>query len=340
MPSVDRPDLDEFLSALNGFLEKQTTPQDPSYLRFLEIFCRSVGSSEGHLLKINTAGQLESVLAYGLPEGFTTDFNKAKETETKPCPLDHAFQKEEVVALVELKPGPLVPEWFLKLMTQYDYKSLVAVPLLGHNHPVGILCAYYHDFCLFDQGTLDRLMGIGRMVGAATEKSEVAGQAALNHVQDKTMDEFLHFLISKSFGKLDVFTKLKQMVMKAFSPGGLICGSLRMTNGALALTVVEGENVPTSLISRRLVLPPLLQKKLLSGKWVKNPTALPRAEWGELESIFPGASPHLLCEPLLWQGKMQGAVVVWRSDELDFSEQDQVLLQRLASISALALNCE
>lgn len=334
---MDRPDLDEFLSALNGFLEKQTTPQDPGYLRFLEIFCRSVGSSEGHLLKSNHAGQLESVLAYGAPPEFGDEFNRLKQDDNKPSPLDESFLDQKVVALVELKSGPYVPEWFLKLMKKYEYKSLVAVPLVGHNKPVGILCAYYHDFCLFDQGTLDRLMGIGRMVGAATEKSEVAGQVEQHHAKDKTIDDFLRSLRSKTYEKLEVFTSLKSALSKNFGNIALMCGPVRPVNGALSLTVVDGEKIPGSLISKRLVLPSVVQKKLTTGAWPKNPGLLTPPEWGELQSLFNGKKTKLMCSAIGWQAKLLGAILVWRFDGDDFGEDDQILLERVAGIAALAL---
>ncbi len=337
---MDRPDLDEFLSALNGFLDKQTTPQDPGYLRFLEIFCRSVGSSEGHLLKTNPSGQLESVLSYGVAPEFSDEFNKTKALGEELCPLDESFLQEKVVALVELKPGPLVPDWFMKLMKKYQFKSLVAVPLLGHNKPVGILCAYYHDFCLFDQGTLDRLMGIGRMVGAATEKSEVAGRVEQHTAKDKTIDEFLAVLRSKAFGKLDVFSLLKNVLKKNFGNIALICGTVRSVGGALALTVVDGEKVPTSLISRRLALPAVVQKKLTTGTWVKNPAALSPVDWGDLQTLFGEKKPKLIAAGIGWQSKLLGAILVWRLDDGEFGDEDQILLERLAGISALALNCE
>jgi hypothetical protein len=69
LPSTSRPDLDEFLSALGGFLDKQTSPQDPSYLRFLSMFCRSVGAAEGHFLR--TEGRiLSSAVSFGLGRTF------------------------------------------------------------------------------------------------------------------------------------------------------------------------------------------------------------------------------------------------------------------------------
>lgn len=337
-PSVERPDLDEFLSALNGFLEKQTTPRDPSFLRFLEIFCRSVGSGEGHILKSTPTGDLESVMSFGISADFDTEFNEAKKNNREPSPLEEAFREQKVVAIVELKKGPDMPDWFMKLMNKHQFKSLVAVPLLGHSETVGILCAYYHDVCLFDQGTLDRLMGIGKMVGTATEKSVVAGRVEMHDAKEKAADEFLQQLTAEPFGKLEVYGMLRKMIVKGLDPVSLICGPIRSTGATPSLTIVDGEKIPPAVISRRVNLPPLIVKKFITGEWVTPPASASVADWGDLATLFKGKVSRILCQAVTWQGKSLGAVIAWRSEGDAFNADDEVLLMRLCSIASLALN--
>ena len=337
-PSVERPDLDEFLSALNGFLDKQTTPTDPGYLRFLEIFCRSVGSSEGHILKSNPSGSLESVMSYGVGPDFDKDFNRVNQNASGGSPLDEAFSQQKVVAIVELKPGPGTPDWFMKLMNKYEYKSLVAVPLLGHTKPVGILCAYYKDFCLFDQGTLDRLMGIGKMVGTATEKSMVAGLVQSNDAKEKVADDFLQLLTTKGFMKMDVYKYLRTIITKLFAPVSMICGPIHSDSGPLLMTVADGEGIPSSTVTQRVAIPNAVQKKLESGQWPKTPAQLSGSDWGALAPSIQSPNLQMLCRPILWRGQLQGAVLVWRTSGEPFQEADDILFARLVAIASLALN--
>ena len=335
---MDRPELDEFLSALNGFLDKQTTPQDPSYQKFLEIFCRSLGAGEGHLLKATSGRGLESVVSYGIGPEFDVEFNSAHAAGgNQASPLDRAFAEQKVVAIVEIRRDGNYPAWFLDLMTRHEFKSLVAVPLLGAAKTVGILCAYYHDVCLFDQGTLDRLLVIGRMVGAATEKSVAAGRVESYGAKEKAIDEMLHQLLLQPFNKIQVFGLLSRIAGAPLQVSGLICGPLRWNGPQALMTVADGSGIPASLISQRCALPAIVGQALASKPDATTLSMRPD-EWsglGPLSEIKAGA---VVCAPLIWQGQVQAGVVAWKPDGQSFEDDDGLLLARLAGIASLALN--
>lgn len=337
MSATTQPDLEEFLSALNGFLEKQTAAKNPSYLRFLEIFCRTVGAGVGHLLKSDERGQLDSVISFGLDSSFDEEFNEAHAGGISDCPLDMAFHQKRVVAIVEMDKEPGIPPWFRALMDRYQFKSLVAVPLLGQHNPVGILCGYYRDVCLFDQGTLDRLLVMGRMVGAATEKSQVVEQVHARGKKEKVLDHFLSVLSAKPFNNLQLFTLLSKVVRHAFEPLGAVCGTIKKTQDGHVLTIISGIAIPAAAISHKFLVPSFLEKKLLTGQWPKNFVSAALKDWGSLAPLVDGSAYRVLCQPMIWQAKLQGTIVAWRSQNAPFSKQDELLLNRLAGIASIAL---
>ena len=259
---VDRPDLDEFLSALNGFLDKPSSgvtsssaapgAKDPSHLRFLEIFLRSVGSSEGHLLHATDQDGLRSATTFGIRPTFEKEFNELMSKKDRDLtPLDAAYRDQQVVAVVEVKRGlGILPE-FLELMARYDFKALIAVPLMGQRRAVGLLCAYYRDVCLFDRNTMDRLMTIGRMVGAATEKSVAAGRMASLDEHEKAVDDYLAAITRDPLTRVHVYELLAHATAKALHSSGLMCGPLHMDEKSLSLTVSDGAGIPASAIGQR-----------------------------------------------------------------------------------------
>lgn len=334
----NRPDLKEFLSALNGFLDKEPETRDPGYLRFLEIFCRSVGAGEGHLLRSEgNGGALTSLLSFGMPD-FDREFNESHAKSPVPTPLDVAVERKDVVAIVELKPGPDVPPWFLELMDRRGFKSLVAVPLLSQNKPVGALCAYYRDVCLFDQGTQDQLLVMGRMVGSAMESPSAAPAALPASRDERPLDDFLSELIEKPFSKIQVYSMLAARVAEALSPINVVCGPVRKIGDDYALTVADVANVPSTIISRRYALPPFLQRRLRTGEWGgKNPNTILLNEWGELEAIVSGTVFKTICAPISWKNQLVGAMIGWRVEGPDFDGRAEALVGRLARIAALAL---
>lgn len=348
---VNRPDLEEFLSALNGFLEVQAavpaasaSSSDQNFSRFLDIFCRSVGSADGHLLVPNE-GALYSVLSCGLksPTGqrasFDEQFNELsqnfRETLT---PLDVAFEKQRVVAIVELKKSDKIPEWFSKLMERFGCKSLIAVPLINRKKATGLLCAYYRDACLFDQGTIDRLSVMGRMIGSATNSSSQNGAA--NEARRETVRTFLNKLITQPFTKVQLFHLLNETVVKTLSPLGAICGTVRSQGTGHAVSVVAGHSLPSSVISQRLPLPDFLEAKMTTGQWPLEAQAVPSRQF-ELWAPFVKASRvAVLAEPIRWHNRILGLVTVWRAEDEPFQKEDELFLQDITNIASLALNTQ
>ncbi len=337
--SALQPDLEEFLSALNGFLSKQTSPSDPGNIRFLEIFFRTVKSDKGHLLKITDGGILKSLVSYGMGPKFDEEFNKANaESATEPSPLDMAFREKEALAIVDMAKDPDVPPWFSALMKKHNFISLVAVPLMGVHKPLGILCAYYNDVCLFDRATLGHLMMIGRMVGGATEKSLAADRVESHGEKEKVADHFLKILISKNFSKIQVYSLMAKIYSECVNVSGLVCGPLTKTTEGLTMTIAAGVALPTSVISSQVVLPPFLATKFLAGVVPDVATSHPRREWADMEKLVAVSSAVELSKPLAWQNKTEGAIIAWRSGGQKFDEEDDLLLGRLAAIASLALH--
>jgi hypothetical protein len=252
--------------------------------------------------------------------------------------LDVSFQKKKVVALVELKRGADCPGWFMDLMEKKGFKSLVAVPLLGQTKPVGILCAYYSDVCLFDKGTLDRLLVIGRMVGAATEKSLAVDRIQSHGAKEKVLDQFLRYLLAGAVNKQQLLGTLKKILVDSLSPTGLVCGMLQKEGDILTLTILDGQGIPMASMSKSFDLPPILKKKLLTGKWDSDPAAVSTQTMGSLAPLMKGGSLKILCEPFLWQNKLLGMILVWRAVGPLFDDDDALLLNRLAGLTSLALH--
>ncbi len=336
---VERPALDEFLSALNGFLEqKNDLPPDPSHLRFLEIFCRSVGSAEGHLLRYVDGKGLETVVSCGLSEKFVERFHETSlEPAREPSPLDSAFRDQQVMAVVDFKRGSGAPMWFMDVMAAHKFKALVAVPLIGQQRAVGVLCAYYRDICLFDQGTLDRLMTIGRMVGTAMEKSIAAGADVIDR-SDPVIDAYLKILTTQPIKKAHVFEALAKVLAKTLAPSGIIAGPLRFSGSELSLTVAEAAGIPPTMVGPSFAVPPFLAQRLLLGQANKLSGGIPFEEWGALRPMLTSKAVAAVCQPVVWQKQPVAAVIAWRSEKKPFTESDEALLARLSSITALALH--
>ena len=333
----DRPDLDEFLSALGGFLEKPAAPNDPGYLRFLEIFSRSVGASEGHLLRFMGANGLESVISFGMKGDFNEEYNETRaHAGPLPAPLDEAARLREAVAIVDLQKEKGVSPWFMKMMERHGFQSLVAVPLLGQSQTVGVFCAYYHDVCLFDRHTLDHLMMIGRMVGIATERSVQIGQGKPSQQRDEIIDRFLLMTISKPLSKLQIFQLLSTSAADGFQ--GMVCGPSRRINDRLELSVAAGLGVPASTVSGRFVLSASLEKCVVNGMEGDVIPVFKRDQCGDLKSLMNGDSVKVFCSPITWQKKIQGAVIGWKPADASFETGEVLFLNRLCRLASLALN--
>lgn len=345
---MDRPDLDEFLGALSGFVgKKNASPtQDPTYFRFLEIFCRSVGSSEGHLLQYTEGKGLRSVVSSGLPKDFDRLFNDqiARAPENEPSPIHRAHRDQQVTAVVEIKKDAGMPVWFLEFMRKVSFKALVAVPLLGQTRSVGVLCAYYRDVCLFDQGTLERLMTIGRMVGTAIENSGAGGSnelasppSIMSASSGSAIDDFLAMLMPQIITQTHVYEALAKSAGKGLSVAGIVCGPLRISAGDLLFTAADGAGVPSATLSKRFTVPPLLGQSILVGKGAFRKSPVATSDLGALQPIVAGKSVSMICQPIVWRKQSQAAVIAWRGEDNPFTETDEQQLARLSGISSLTL---
>ena len=101
------------------------------------------------------------------------------------------------------------------------------------------------------------------------------------------MDQFLKALTSQSFSKIQIYNWLAQFSKKALGAKGIICGPVKKSSAGYSLTVASGEGIPSSAISHRYVLPPLLEKALLS-KSQKTNQGKQMSEWGALEPFLQG----------------------------------------------------
>ncbi|MCG3205008.1 MAG: hypothetical protein KCHDKBKB_01725 [Elusimicrobia bacterium] len=339
---MDRPDLDEFLGALNGFLNKRNNndlpDEDSSYARFLEIFCRSVGSSEGHLLEQSGNKGLQTLVSCGLSPEFNQKFNQEESLSTRePSPLDIAFRDKQVVAVSEIKPGVGLAPWFLNVMSTHQFKSFIAVPLLGQNRAMGVLCAYYKDVCLIDQGTMDRLMTIGRMVGSAMESSQGGGGGSASGQNLSPIDQFLEQLHARALSEPQVHAALLQVLVKFLSPAGMLSGSLNLTPSGLFLVALAGTGVPPQAIQNSVEVPRFLAESLLLNNKAQSQSSVSGEVWGALRPWVTGQSQSVLSQPIIWDKKPKAAVLVWRSDTKPFNEVEVLAVERLASIASLVL---
>lgn len=332
------PDLQEFLSALNGFLSKPVTASDPGYVRFLEIFFRTVKASKGHLLKRSETGVLQSVLSFGLTPDFDREFNSIHQRyPAHPCPLDWAYKREEAVAIVDFKREKDIPQWFMQFMAKEGFSSLVAVPLMGAVGPVGILCAYYEDICLFDEGTLNHLMMMGRMVGGASEKSIQAASAQEFGERERWLDEYLHALTTELMGSVEIYSQLTKMTQQGLQVNGVVAGPVNTTSGRMLMTPVAGKGATHDFSPKGIPLVPFLIERIKQTEWVRDPDEVDPAQLGEMARFIPENSVTVIIRPLLWGGQIRGAVLAWRLGGPAFEKNDFQLLSRMAAVTSLAL---
>lgn len=337
----DRPDLEEFLSALDGFLDKKSLAENPGLLRFLEVFCRSIGANEGHFLRPAEQGGLQSLVSFGMKDTFNDEFNKAQAAgANEPSLMEETFRRREVVAVTDLQKMPNVPSWFRQLMNQNNFMSLVAVPLLGQARPVGIFCAYYHDVCLFDQHSLDHMMMIGRMVGAAIERSSGAGQPESQERREKALDRFLETVTDEGGPPVRVFQLLAEAVSESLQLKGALCGPLRINDNMLVLTVAAGKNIPESAVSKRFVVPPLVAKRMTGENPGEEALPVGKEDMGELRDIIQETPIRPVACPIFKEKKLSGAVVGWRDPATPLQKEEGIFLSRLCRIASLALHLD
>jgi hypothetical protein len=208
---------------------------------------------------------------------------------------------------------------------------------MGQRRAVGLLCAYYRDVCLFDRNTIERLMTIGRMVGAATEKSVAAGRTASLDEHEKSVDDYLTALTRDPLTRMHIYGLLSNTTAKALRVSGLMCGPLHINEASLSLTIADGTGIPATSIGQRFALPASFAQQLLLGEGSKPGAIFPAAEWGAMRSLMSGSAVSVLCQPIVWRKKAEGALLAWRNEQRIFSAEDAVLLKRLASVTSLAL---
>lgn len=301
------------------------------------MFCRSVGATEGHFLRKIPDGTLTSMVSFGLGRNFDEEFNQVHSTSGSLCPQDEAFEKKEVVAIVELQKDDSVPDWFMELMNQHHLKSLVAVPLLGQTGVIGILCAYYKDICLFDQNTMDHLMMIGRMVGAATEKSAEAERAGVLGAKDKMMDKYLDALAGSNLSSVQIFQLLVQFVAKVVPFTAVLGGPARKTSDGISITLAAVAGLPSSILAERYDLPPFVVRALQTTPKSDLPMMVPK-DWGMLAPLLKKQSAKPICLPLMWKKKLIGVLLGWSHEPVSLNPDDMLLLSRLTKITALGLS--
>ncbi|MCB4757286.1 MAG: GAF domain-containing protein [Elusimicrobia bacterium] len=336
---LSRPDLQEFLSTLSGFLDKRADAAELSYLPFLDIFCRSIGASEGHFLQPVDDGVLLSRVAFGFKDDFNDEFNKARRLKPQDkSPCDEAFHQKQVMAVVDVKKEPRLPEWFVKILNRHGFVSLVAVPLIGPTQVAGVFCAYYHDVCLFDQHTRDQMKVIGRMMGAAAEKPTAAPPDVSLGEADLILDQLLETVAEKPFTKFQLFELIAQSAVDGLKLEGVVCGPVRKTGDTYAMTVAAGVRVPESWITTRVDLPPFLVKHMMKTEPEEPFPLMKRADGGVFKSLFHDDPVRLFACLWKWQKKIQGAIVGWRDPAMSLQGSEGLLLTRLSRLSALALN--
>jgi hypothetical protein len=303
------------------------------------MFCRSIGAAEGHFLKKSDTGALSSVTSVGIDKVFNDEFNAASmKAKEDPSPAHEALRRKEVIAVVDINKDPSVPAWFMDLMGKYKFNSMVAVPLLGQDSVIGILCAYYHDVCLFDQNTLAHLMMMGRMVGAGMEKSMRADRAVSLDRKDQVVDEFLKILADRPLNQMQLFQLLAKIIVPIFPVKAVVCGPVRKSAEGTSLTLVGGVGVSSTVLSNRYTLPPIVVKRLGKGNGSPDLGSLNSSQWGALKPLIHFPTTRGLCYPLTKQKKVLGAVLGWSNSATPFIEDDLLLFARLARIAALGLN--
>lgn len=339
-PSDSRPDLEEFFGALGGFLKEETPPSDLSYQKFVGVFCRSIGAPQGHIVKPAPSGELESVHAFGLDSSFSDAFNNlSKNGDDDPSPIHRSYANKQVIAIADMNKDPRLPAWFRSLMNQQGFHSLVAIPLMGRSKMAGVLCAYYHDVCLFDQGTLDHLLMIGRMVGSALDEKPVPLPPSKSASSDdfSDMDRFLESLLRKPLQAVQIIEEAARFAKAGVGATGLVSGRIQKKDADIFISFDAGSGFPATMGGKELAIPPFLRVSLLSGSPTQLLPSKTMEEWGAFRPFITGRESYGLISPIGWGTDLKGAVVAWRCEAVPFTFQDGLFLKRIGAIVSLAL---
>lgn len=329
LPDTPRPDLQDFISALSGFLGEQSTPLNETHLRFLSMFCRSVGATDGHFLEINEHGSMASVVTMGLKDEFNKDFNFAhvKNASKHPCPLDESFQKREVVAVVDVSKAENIPPWFMTLLKKYKFESLVTVPILTDDRVIGLVCAYYRDVCLFDQNTIGHLKVVGRMMGTATASQPPA---------PISFDELLSTLTTKTLNQAQFFEHIGKAAQQLKFLDAFMSGPVRKTSSGYSFTVVDGFGIPDKIISHRIAIPPAMIRNMARELDNEELPHVTKRTWEDLFNLIEDDDLVAFYCPLIINKKLEGFNVGFSKEAMPNKER-QAQFSRLSKIALLGL---
>jgi len=336
-----RPDLDEFLLTLGGFLEQKTSPGHPDNLRFLSTFCRSIGAGEGHLLQLSSDGNLNSMASVGLGNDFDAEFNSLRaKNPAFPSPPDEALRHKEVIAIVDLEKEKSLAPWFKDLMEKHELKSMVAVPLLGSENPVGVITAYYDDVCLFDQTTLHHLTMVGRMIGSAMDRQNGANGSEASSPLWRIVDEFLRDVATKVREKAPIYQLLAESAGRGLAVGGVIAGPVQGAQNNLVIKITGSYGISPTETHQVHKLPDFLEKKLKQEDFEGDAGIVEAGVWGSLNHLVGEGGVKYLFYPLVLRRKRIGAIIGWVPLEKDLSKDMGAFFSRLSQIASIALaNC-
>ncbi len=302
------------------------------------MFCRSIGASDGQLLKITPQGTLRSISSVGLPKNFDIEFNQLIEKyQGQPTPHSEAFRRKEVIAIVDLKKDKMIAGWLLKFLDANKISSMVAVPLFGREESLGVLCAYYHDVCLFDGNTLEHLTMIGRMIGSAMERPTEMTADMGSDIGGHVVDDLLSQLNERGDTQARVFQLLADVIMKATTVGGVVVGPVKEEQDRLLFKIVGAAGIPDDERNSIYPLPPFLIQKLSVDEGLADVDVAGADQWGSLRHLLNGSSVKYFVFPLGSIEKKVGCVIGWISDDSQFGADMPALIARLAKIASLAI---
>lgn len=191
-------ELARWLSGVHSFTAAANGAATMSHLSSL------VASTACELMRANFCGVLllrteDRRLIMEASHGFSVDYagmlQEVHPLEVKPedvalSPSSRAFISRAPVVVNDVETDPLMKTW-RRLAQRQGYRSLISVPLLAKDRPLGVLNCYHREVRQFAPSTVELLSILGNQVGVAMEAIYLREQQRENIARLKEANEQL-----------------------------------------------------------------------------------------------------------------------------------------------------
>lgn len=179
--------------------ELASTPDVPSVLKFIVThMSQSFGAKFGSLRLLDETGEyLLTGAIYGITDEYTKVANDnvqmplAPDTPTGQSPAALAVRNKRICAIQNIFKDRRFAAW--REMARMDgYTSLVAVPLIPADTPIGVLSLYYRDARKLQPSEHELLQTAGRTAAIALQRAMLDERLLKEEVTRRALEEISH----------------------------------------------------------------------------------------------------------------------------------------------------